>query len=60
MIDENKLREEAEMIFRRYADRLMEGGFSHFIDPIHGEGTWFWGTWCRAVFTVLARMISEG
>lgn len=51
---------EAKEIFDRYAKRLMEGGFSHFIDPIHGEGTWFWGSWCRAVFTVLARMISEG
>jgi hypothetical protein len=38
----------------------MDGGFSHFIDPIHGEGSPFCGTWNRAVFTVLARMVSEG
>ncbi len=53
-------KEEAKRIFDRYARRLMEGGFSHFIDPVHGEGSWFWGTWCRAVFIILARQISEG
>ena len=52
--------EEAKMIIDRYPNRLMDGGFSHFIDPIHGDGTWFWGTWNRAVFTILARLVSEG
>ena len=51
---------EAKMIIDRYLCRLMDGGFSHFIDPIHGEGSPFCGTWNRAVFTVLARMVSEG
>ena len=53
-------KKEAKMIIDRYLCRLMDGGFSHFIDPIHGDGTWFWGTWNRAVFTILARMVSEG
>ncbi len=53
-------KEEAKMIIDRYLCRLMDGGFSHFIDPVHGEGTVFCGTWNRAVFTVLARMVSEG
>lgn len=51
---------EAKMIIDRYLTRLMDGGFSHFIDPVSGDGSPFWGTWCRAVFLVLARMVSEG
>ena len=50
----------AKMIIDRYLNRLMQGGFSHFIDPVSGDGSPFWGTWCRAVFLVLARMVSEG
>lgn len=53
-------KDEAKMIFDRYANRLMNGGFCHFIDPLYGDGSRFWGTWCRVVFTVIARMISEG
>ncbi len=51
---------EAKMIIDRYLNRLMNGGFSHFIDPVNGDGSVFWGTWCRVVFMVLARMVSEG
>ena len=53
-------KKEAKMIIDRYLCRLMDGGFSHFVDLIHGDGSWFWGTWNRAVFTILARMVSEG
>ena len=51
---------EAKMIIDRYLNRLMQGGFSHFIDPVNGDGSYFWGTWCRAVFLILARLVSEG
>ena len=51
---------EAKMIIDRYLGRLMNGGFSHFVDPVNGDGSPFWGTWCRAVFMILARMVSEG
>ena len=52
-------KKEAKMIIDRYLNTLMETRFPHFIDPIAGDGR-FWGTWCRAVFTILARMVSEG
>jgi hypothetical protein len=51
-------KKEARMIIDRYLGKLMEGGFYHFIDPVHGDGA-FSGSWCRTVFTILARMVSE-
>ena len=51
---------EAKMIIDRYLCRMMDGGFSHFINPVSGTGSSFWGTWCRCVFTILARLVSEG
>ena len=39
---------------------LMENGFPHFLDPLTGDGTFMGGSWCRTVFTILARMVSEG
>ena len=53
-------KELAGMIIGRYLNRLITRGFSHFIDPIHGDGSAFCGTWCRAVYSILARMVSEG
>ena len=53
-------KQEAKMIIDRYLCRLMDGGFSHFINPVSGDGSAFWGTWCRCVFTILARLVSEG
>ena len=53
-------KEEAKMIIDRYLGFLMERGFPHFIDPVHGEGAFMGGTWCRVAFTILARMVSEG
>ena len=50
---------EAREITRRYLTRLMEGGYSHFIDPVSGDGSPFWGTWARTVFTILARLEKE-
>lgn len=51
---------EAKMIIDRYLGRMISGGFSHFINPVSGTGSSFWGTWCRCVFTILARLVSEG
>lgn len=53
-------KEEAKMIIDRYLCRMMDGGFSHFINPVSGDGSSFCGTWNRCVFTILARMVSEG
>ena len=52
-------KELARKIIDRYLGLLMSDGFPHFIDPYTGDGN-FWGTWCRCVFTILSRMISEG
>ena len=46
-------------IVDRYCGRLMSRGFSHIIDPISGDGSPFWGTWSRCVFTIFSRMVSE-
>ena len=53
-------KELARKIVDRYCGRLMNRGFSHIIDPISGDGSAFWGTWSRCVFTILCRMVSEG
>jgi putative NADH-flavin reductase len=53
-------KKEAKMIIDRYLGSLMEKGFPHFIDPVNGDGDFMGGSWCRTVFTVLARMVSEG
>ena len=50
----------AKKITERYCGRLVNRGFSHIIDPISGDGSPFWGTWPRCVFTILSRMVSEG
>ncbi|NLT38888.1 MAG: hypothetical protein GXX89_00335 [Clostridiales bacterium] len=50
----------ARDLVSRYCGRLMDRGFSHIIDPISGDGSPFWGTWSRCVFTILCRMVSEG
>ncbi|MCL2125509.1 MAG: hypothetical protein FWH33_05910 [Oscillospiraceae bacterium] len=52
-------KELAREIVDRYCGRLMDRGFSHIIDPISGDGSPFWGTWSRCVFTIFARMVSE-
>ena len=49
----------AREIVKRYNGRLMKRGFSHIIDPISGDGSPFWGTWSRCVFTIFSRMVSE-
>lgn len=53
-------KKEAKMIIDRYLNALMEKGFPHFLDPVHGDGAFPNGTWCRNAFTTLARMVSEG
>ncbi len=50
---------EAREVTERYLKALMDLGYPHFIDPIHGVGSFPGGTWCRAAFTILARMLSE-
>ena len=49
----------AREIVKRYNGRLMSRGFSHIIDPVSGDGSPFWGTWSRCVFTIFSRMVSE-
>ena len=48
----------AREIVNRYNGRLMSRGFSHIIDPISGDGSPFWGTWGRCVFTIFSEMVS--
>lgn len=50
---------EARELADRYLRALMKLGYPHFIDPIHGEGSFPGGTWCRAAFLILARMMGE-
>ncbi len=49
----------AREIVARYCGRLIRGGFNHFLNPVSGQGSIFCGTWCRCVFTILCRMVSE-
>ena len=51
---------EAKQIIDRYLGSLMEKGFPHFLDPVSGDGSFPGGSWCRTVFTILARMVTEG
>ena len=53
-------KELAREIIDRYCGRMITGGFNHFIDPFTGEGSPFYGTWNRCVYTILSRMVSEG
>ena len=51
---------EARMMIDRYLGNLLQKGFPHFLDPVNGDGGFMGGSWCRCVFTILARMVSEG
>ncbi len=53
-------KQEAKLIIDRYLGSLLEKGFPHFLDPISGDGGFPGGSWCRTVFTILARMVTEG
>ena len=53
-------KEEARQIIDRYLGSLLEKGFPHFLDPVSGDGGFMGGSWCRTVFTILARMVTEG
>ena len=43
----------------RYCGRLIQRGFSHFVNPVTGDGTFFCGTWNRCVYAILSRLVSE-